>query len=356
MGRPGVTYQEVVKAATAIQAKGENPTVDRVRAWLGTGSKATITPLLKQWKHEQAPFLKEQPNALPPDLLTMTHAFWSGMKAKADEIVADEKKRFKEQAERFEKNRRALTERLQACESELTTTQQTVQTLQDTNASLDARCQEQQRRLEYLTAQTTEQQQRIEAQQATVEKLNEQAKRAYDNLEHFRQATQEQREQEQLALDRQRTEWHQQDQAMRAQLDAQTRQIDEVTQQAQEAMIARDALTKENAQRAREIARLTADNQDAVKRLARAEERCQDTQARALTAEQKAEQAQAEQRSLREQLAQAHAQLAQTRTLTEKMDAIQLQLETQGILLATDPEKKHKSKAAKKKTTEKSAE
>lgn len=40
MARAGVTYHDIVKAAEAISTHGQEPTVDRVREHLGTGSKA----------------------------------------------------------------------------------------------------------------------------------------------------------------------------------------------------------------------------------------------------------------------------------------------------------------------------
>lgn len=49
-GRSGVTEPDVWKAAEAIAARGERPTVERVRAELGnTGSPNTITPKLTSW-------------------------------------------------------------------------------------------------------------------------------------------------------------------------------------------------------------------------------------------------------------------------------------------------------------------
>ncbi|MFK5948259.1 MAG: DNA-binding protein [Methylococcales bacterium] len=53
MARSGITYTNVSNAALIIQGNNQNPTVDRVLAQLGTGSKSTIAPLLKQWKTEQ---------------------------------------------------------------------------------------------------------------------------------------------------------------------------------------------------------------------------------------------------------------------------------------------------------------
>lgn len=53
MGRTGVNYFDIVKSASTLKDKGINPTVDNVRGLLGTGSKSTIGPYLKQWRNKQ---------------------------------------------------------------------------------------------------------------------------------------------------------------------------------------------------------------------------------------------------------------------------------------------------------------
>ena len=53
MARTGVTYIDIIKASEAIKESGHDPTVDRVREFLGTGSKSTIAPLLKKWKKKE---------------------------------------------------------------------------------------------------------------------------------------------------------------------------------------------------------------------------------------------------------------------------------------------------------------
>jgi len=50
--RQGVTQEEVNQAAQLLASKGENPTVDKILAVLGTGSKSTLCPLVKTWKDE----------------------------------------------------------------------------------------------------------------------------------------------------------------------------------------------------------------------------------------------------------------------------------------------------------------
>lgn len=67
MARPGITYQEVSAAADGIVAAGENPTIQRVRAALGTGSPNTIHKHLTVWR-DAAPVLERKAPELPADL------------------------------------------------------------------------------------------------------------------------------------------------------------------------------------------------------------------------------------------------------------------------------------------------
>ena len=50
MGRLGIGYKDVERAINEILAKDLNPTVDRIRELLGTGSKTTIVNHLKSWR------------------------------------------------------------------------------------------------------------------------------------------------------------------------------------------------------------------------------------------------------------------------------------------------------------------
>jgi len=62
----GVPESEVFKAADAVLARGERPTVERVRVELGRGSPARVGQLLEQWWEQLAQRLKGQ--TLLPDL------------------------------------------------------------------------------------------------------------------------------------------------------------------------------------------------------------------------------------------------------------------------------------------------
>lgn len=62
--RTGITQDQVNRAADAILGAGENPTVEKVRVELGTGSPNTITRMLDSWRGQLGERLR-QLSALP---------------------------------------------------------------------------------------------------------------------------------------------------------------------------------------------------------------------------------------------------------------------------------------------------
>ncbi|OHE89215.1 MAG: integrase [Lysobacterales bacterium RIFOXYA1_FULL_68_6] len=60
----GITQDQVNQAADAILGAGENPTVEKVRAELGTGSPNTVTRMLDTWRSQLGERLR-QLSALP---------------------------------------------------------------------------------------------------------------------------------------------------------------------------------------------------------------------------------------------------------------------------------------------------
>jgi chromosome segregation ATPase len=60
----GITQKQVDAAADAILGTGKNPTVEKVRAQLGTGSPNTIIRMLDAWRSQVGERLQQR-NALP---------------------------------------------------------------------------------------------------------------------------------------------------------------------------------------------------------------------------------------------------------------------------------------------------
>lgn len=91
MARAGVNASHIIQAAESILADGHTPTVDRVRDYLGTGSKSTIAPLLKQWR--AANESKNVDHGLPADLMDVVKSLHARVQQHADgkiEQIQDE--------------------------------------------------------------------------------------------------------------------------------------------------------------------------------------------------------------------------------------------------------------------------
>lgn len=100
MARPGIGFEEVRAAAVTLLGRGLNPSIQRVREILGTGSNSTIAAHLKRWQEELYGTPRTVlPPAVPEALTSALEQFWqvaveqaeSGYqerKAAADQAVA----------------------------------------------------------------------------------------------------------------------------------------------------------------------------------------------------------------------------------------------------------------------------
>ncbi len=68
-----------------MQNSGENPTVDRIRNLLGTGSNSTIARYLRDWKKDLDEAIGN--NKLPPDLLTTVNDLWQKVQEKSNQRI-----------------------------------------------------------------------------------------------------------------------------------------------------------------------------------------------------------------------------------------------------------------------------
>ncbi|MGK5066147.1 DNA-binding protein [Janthinobacterium sp. RT4P48] len=151
-----------MKAAQIVAADGRNPTVDSVRAALGsTGSKSTIAPLLKRWKEEfQGAVAVKTEAGLPAELMEAMRGVYdkqqrdvaqqleAGMQQNRAELDAATEKLKKTETERLKLTevRAALTQELRATQHALSQLKEehhfravTLATLHSDNAGLTQR-------------------------------------------------------------------------------------------------------------------------------------------------------------------------------------------------------------------------
>ena len=77
MARSGIRYEDVKNTAEILLGRGLNPTIQRVRELLGTGSNTTISDHLKSWQQQMADAPKVVlPPTVPETVMTALDAFW----------------------------------------------------------------------------------------------------------------------------------------------------------------------------------------------------------------------------------------------------------------------------------------
>ncbi|EDY86630.1 conserved hypothetical protein [gamma proteobacterium HTCC5015] len=194
MARAGITYYDVSKAAEAIKTQNQEPTVDRVREHLGTGSKSTIAPLLKRWRSDNGELADV--SGLPNDLVEVVKALHERVQQMADQRIAQSRNEFKASNEEL---RKELTEARNSI-VQLTDRQQDVnaQLSQITEAkALQGKSLEEVRiKLATAEAQRDEALSRTAELKESVAELKQENKDIRDHFEHYQQRTAEDRQQE----------------------------------------------------------------------------------------------------------------------------------------------------------------
>ncbi|OES24438.1 DNA-binding protein [Alteromonas macleodii] len=194
MARAGVTYHDVAKAAEAIKSRHQEPTVDRVREHLGTGSKSTIAPLLKRWRSDNGE--TADIGGLPNDLIEVVKSLHERVQQMADHRIEQARQEFEGFNQELRKELTdakntivQLTARQQDLESQIERQNkekgEAEKSLEDVRISLvKAKSQR-----DEAIARTTE-------LKGSVAELKQENKDIREHFEHYQQRTAEDRQQE----------------------------------------------------------------------------------------------------------------------------------------------------------------
>lgn len=208
MARPGVTYQDVANAAQSLFVEGKNPTIELIRAHLGTGSSTTIAMHLKTWKTKQAEVNLLDKDNLPSELIASMQGLWARVMDEANERVSTIEKEANDQV-------LTLTSQLEKINLVKTTLEKEKYQLNEENnqlrnekTALDQVLVDQQKQNAAQAAQLKTLEDQLSDNQERVIELNRLHTQAQANLEHYRQSTREQRllEQQQYEQARQQLE------------------------------------------------------------------------------------------------------------------------------------------------------
>jgi hypothetical protein len=117
----GITEKDVHAAADAVLARGERPTVERIRAYLGTGSPNTVTRWLETWWRAAGQRLSAQESRLalpdaPNEVANAASQLWElALRRAADDAEA----RLADEYIALAEAREALAQREIAAQSQL---------------------------------------------------------------------------------------------------------------------------------------------------------------------------------------------------------------------------------------------
>lgn len=97
MARSGVQYEDVQQAIETLLAKGDAPSVQKIRDVLGTGSFTTISDHLREWRFQREAN-RDLPasHAMPEPVLRLAESLWQKAQESAGEALAS----YREEADR----------------------------------------------------------------------------------------------------------------------------------------------------------------------------------------------------------------------------------------------------------------
>jgi chromosome segregation ATPase len=208
MARFGVSYEDIVSAANELIGQDKSVTIENVRGILGTGSISTINNHLRKWKQTQSstPKVSAKEN-LPEELVSLIKGLWERVNIQAEE-------KFVPQEENYLNKIATLNQELEKYKSNNQRWQKLFNQWQEEKTELanDKLMLEQSLEFSYkentfLADKQDALLQQLSDKQERIDELHRLHKQTQENLEHFRQATREQRildqqqyEQERLQL------------------------------------------------------------------------------------------------------------------------------------------------------------
>jgi chromosome segregation ATPase len=231
MARAGVNYADISKAAEYIQHEGHLPTVDRVRAYLGTGSKSTIAPLLKQWREQN--ITNTNALGLPQDVLNAVKSLCEMVQHQADNKIETIQNTCNSITEELQGQLTAVLAELSALKKVHTTTERALVDAQTDHQSLTKKFDSAQHKHEKTAFQLAETVSRVAELKAVNTEFKQECKDIRGHFEHYQQH---------IASDRQREQdlFHTTQLRDQAQLDAFTHQIRGLTSQLSDEIKARE--------------------------------------------------------------------------------------------------------------------
>lgn len=233
MARSGVRYEDVQRAIDDLLARGESPSVQKVREVLGTGSFTTISEHLRHWRtrREENRDLPP-PRGMPEALQELAEALWDRAQEAAGEALAH----YREEANR----------QVEAARDEVGEARRQAEDAEQRESALAAHLSSTEQRLQQCSAESARMESAAQNLEQQLEKERQRAVQFEDQLARLQQDKERQASQYQASLakqeEEQRERLHQEEQRHEAAEARLMAMLDDARQE-------RQALEKAHAQR-----------------------------------------------------------------------------------------------------------
>ena len=191
MARPGVTLLEVAKAAEAIQQAGVDPTVDRIREHIGSGSKSTLAPLLKEWKSKRS-----GRSDLPAELTHAVATLYQRLQSDADDQITQAAEAFNAERDSLESQLKQATHKIEDQAASFETLDARYRALSEQNDLRKQQLKTQALELAKSNTHNEQLQAQLEEKREALSVSSQDIQSVRAQLEHFQQQTSEDRRQE----------------------------------------------------------------------------------------------------------------------------------------------------------------
>jgi len=183
MARPGITYEDVEKACNKIIADGGKPSINSVKAVLGSGSPNNISALLRKWREATQPEKKSERTLPDAVILSITNEI--------ERCVAEEKENLEQSLSALQGDQDRL---IQHCDELDKSIQEEQKKSAKAHAELQAAVassQEKDKLIKVLRAEIEEEKSKTENQRIISETLHIDLAKATTRVEALKQQTAE---------------------------------------------------------------------------------------------------------------------------------------------------------------------
>lgn len=185
MARPGITYNDVAKAATQLVEEKQRPSIEAIRRILGTGSNSTINQHLREWRKTHGNKI-ELEQGLPEPLLVAVRGIYESICAQGNDKLEQLTEKYKQSIAELNLKIESLEKANQQLVDDKTKFTASIAELQDEKDMQDKLNNQLNELLDEETRKNNLLAERLDDKTGTINSLIEQVKSFERNLDYYR--------------------------------------------------------------------------------------------------------------------------------------------------------------------------